>query len=168
MLKRIDQLSDAAGLLAAWFFVVIGAMICYEVIARYVFLSPTIWAEELSRLVQIWAGYLAAAYVLRHRHMIRITAITDRLGPRGRRVAESFSLIWIIIFCGYAIWWGLEIAIDSIIVGRADSTMLALPLWFSEFAVPVGFGLLLLQALAELARLAGGAVPPRSSGETTV
>ena len=168
MLKRIDRLSDAAGRLSAWLFVVIGAMICYEVVARYVFLSPTIWAEELSRLVQIWAGYLAAAYVLRERHMIRITAITDRLGPRGRRLAEAFSLLWIVVFCGYAVWWGMEIAIDSIVVGRADSTMLALPLWFSEFSIPVGFGLLLLQAVAELVRLATGAVPPVSAGETTV
>ena len=72
------------------------------------------------------------------------------------------------VFCGYAVWWGMEIAIDSIVVGRADSTMLALPLWFSEFSIPVGFGLLLLQAVAELVRLATGAVPPVSAGETTV
>ena len=46
--------------------------------------------------------------------------------------------------------------------------MLALPLWFSEFAVPIGFGLLALQALAEFARLIGGAVPPASTGQPPV
>ena len=64
-------------------------MITYEVVMRYVFLAPTIWAEELSRFFQIWATYIAAAYVLRHRQLIAITILVNRLGPLGRRLAES-------------------------------------------------------------------------------
>ena len=78
MLAFIDRLSDLCGKLAAGLFFVIGGMITYEVIARYVFVSPTIWAEELSRFIQIWATYLAAAYVLRHRHLITIDMLTSR------------------------------------------------------------------------------------------
>jgi TRAP-type C4-dicarboxylate transport system permease small subunit len=154
MLRLIDKLSDAFGRLAASMFFVVGGMITYEVVARYVFTAPTIWAEEMSRFVQIWATYLAAAYVLRQRRLIAITLVVDRLGPVARRLVDGFALISVAGFALVAIWYGLAIAVDSFVVGRASSTMLALPLWWSEMAVPVGFAILFLQCLVELARLA--------------
>jgi len=156
MLRIADRIADLCGLIAAWLFFAIGAMITYEVVARYVFTAPTVWAEEMSRFFQIWAVYLAAAYVLRHKHLIRITLLIDRLGPGGRRVAEALTLIWIAVFCVIAIWYGMTIVIDSIAIGRASSTMLGVPKWMTEIAVPFGFLLLFVQCLAELARLASG------------
>ena len=40
--------------LAAWLFALAGAMLSYEVVARYFFLSPTKWAAELSQLCLIY------------------------------------------------------------------------------------------------------------------
>lgn len=160
MLKLIDRLNDAFGWIAAAAFVAVGAMITYEVVMRYVFLAPTIWAEEMSRFLQIWATYIAAATVLRHRQLIAITVVVERLGPRGRKVAEAFALVWILLFCLIAIWYGLDIMLDSIRLGRATSTMLAVPQWMTELAIPLGFTLLALQALAELVRLPKTAPPP--------
>ena len=160
MLKLIDRLNEAFGWIAAAAFVAVGAMITYEVVMRYVFLAPTIWAEEMSRFLQIWATYLAAATVLRHRQLIAITVIVERLGPRGRKLAEAFALVWILLFCIVAVWYGLDIMLDSIRVGRATSTMLAVPQWMTELAIPLGFTLLALQAVAELIRLPKSAPPP--------
>jgi len=153
MLKLIDRLNDAFGWLAAAAFVAVGAMITYEVVMRYVFLAPTIWAEELSRFLQIWATYIAAAYVLRHRQLIAITMLINRLGPQGRRIADGFALLWILLFSLVAVYYGMEIMLDSIRQGRATSTMLSVPKWMTEAAIPFGFTLLALQALAELIRL---------------
>lgn len=153
MLKLIDRLNDAFGWLAAAAFVAVGAMITYEVVMRYVFLAPTIWAEEMSRFFQIWATYIAAAYVLRHRQLIAITMLVNRLGPRARRLADGFALVWILVFCLVAVSYGLDIMLDSIRQGRATSTMLSVPQWMTEAAIPLGFSLLALQTLAELIRL---------------
>ncbi len=153
MLKLIDRLNDIFGWIAAAAFVVVGVMITYEVVMRYVFLAPTIWAEEMSRFFQIWATYIAAAYVLRHRQLIAITILVNRLGPLGRRLADGFALIWILVFCLVAVYYGLDIMLDSIRLGRATSTMLSVPQWMTEIAIPLGFTLLGLQALAELIRL---------------
>lgn len=156
MLVFIDRLSDICGKLAAAMFFVIGGMITYEVIARYVFISPTIWAEELSRFVQIWATYLGAAYVLRHRQLIAIDLLTGRLGPNARAVTEALGLVFIAVFCAVAIVYGTGIVVESVRMGRATATMLSAPQWMTEIAIPVGFGILLLQCLAELARLVAG------------
>lgn len=165
MIKHAEALSEFCGRLAAWVFVAIGGMIIYEVAMRYLFNAPTIWAEELSRFAQIWATYLAAAYVLRHRQLIRIDMLTRRLGARGRLLAEAYSLLWIAGFSAVAIWYGSDIALESIRIGRASSTMLAVPRWATEFAVPVGFALLLLQALVELLKLKHGPPPKQDHGE---
>ncbi len=60
MSKVVDAISDLFGLLAGWLFFAIGVIICYEVIARYMFSAPIIWAEETSRFLQIWAVFVSA------------------------------------------------------------------------------------------------------------
>jgi len=152
-LERIDRIGVLCSRLAGWLFFAIGLMITYEVVARYVFNAPTIWAEEMSRFFQVWAVYLGAAYVLRHRYLIRITLVTDHIGPLGRRIAEAFSLIVIGAFCVVAVVWGIEIVAESVRYSRTTSTMLDVPQWMTELAIPVGCGLLLLQCIAELVRL---------------
>ena len=149
----ISRLSDFAGRVAAWTFVAVGAMITYEVAMRYIFNAPTIWAEEIARLLQLWATYLAAAYVLHNRELIRVTVIYERFGKGVQRFADTFGLVLILFFSGWAAWYGLQIALDSIEIGRASSTMLALPSWIPEFAIPVGFVLLMVQTVFELAAL---------------
>ncbi len=162
--KTIDRISDACGVLAAVLFFVIGGMISYEVVARYLFNAPTIWSEEMSRFAQIWATYLAAAYVLRHRELIAVTLLVERLGPRGRRLADAFSLLAILAFSAVVIVYGAGIARESWEIGRATSTMLAVPKWMTESAIPVGFGLLAVQALVALARLARPGAPAADGG----
>jgi TRAP-type C4-dicarboxylate transport system permease small subunit len=153
MLAFVDRLSDFCGRVSAVIFFVIGGMITYEVIARYVFNSPTIWVEELSRFIQIWATYLGAAYVLRHHHLIAIDLLTGRLGPRGRLVSEAVGLFFIAGFCVISIVYGVGIVVESVQLGRATATMLSVPQWTTESAIPLGMGLLLLQCVAELVRL---------------
>jgi TRAP-type C4-dicarboxylate transport system permease small subunit len=154
MLELIDRVGVACSRIAGWLFFTIGLMITYEVVARYVFNAPTIWAEEMSRFFQVWAVYLGAAYVLRYQYLIRITLLIDRIGPLGRRLAEAFSLVVIGGVCVVAIAWGIEIVAESVRLGRTTSTMLDVPQWTTELAIPVGCGLLLLQCLAQLVRLA--------------
>jgi len=153
MANFMDRLGDRLGVLSAWMFFAVGGMIGYEVVARYVFVAPTIWAEEMSRFFQIWATYLAAASLLHRRELIRITMVTNRLGDTGRRMAEVVSLAIIAAFSAVAIWYGTDILRESIAFGRATSTMLSVPRWMTESAIPLGFGILFLQCLVEIARV---------------
>jgi len=145
-------------------FFAIGCMIVFEVVARYVFIAPTIWAEEMSQFFQIWATYLAAAYLLHNRQLIAIDVITRRFPTPLRKTCEGFTLVIIGIFAGVAVFYGADIVIESIEQGRATSTMLGVPKWMTESAIPVGFGVLLLQVFAEFIRLFNGADDVRPSG----
>lgn len=170
MFSLIDRISDRLGAVAAATFFVIGLMITYEVVARYVFTAPTVWAEEGARLLQLWATYLAMAAVLKNQALIRITALTGRFPLNVQRFMEIFALVWIIVFSLYACWLGVEIVVESIQVGRATATMNQVPKFWTESAIPIGFFVLILQALAEIRRLLKGAPPggERSAQEHNV
>ena len=169
MFRVIDRLGDLLATLSAWMFFAIGGMILWEVFFRYVFTSPTIWAEELARFFQIWALYIAAASVLRDGSMIRIGLLIDRLGPPWRAIAEIFSLAVVAAFSAVACWYGAKIALNSWEVGRMSGTMLNVPHWMTEIAIPAGFAILFLQALVQIARiLRGEPIPGMQAHEPAI
>ncbi len=155
-MKFIDTIADFCSKISAWLFFIIGGMIVYEVVARYVFLSPTSWSEEMSRFFQIWATYLAAAAILRQRKLIAIDVFYLKMPRSLQMLCDLLSLAIIGIFSAVACYHGTDIVVDSIRIGRSSSGMLAVPLWLTEIAIPLGFGLLLLQALTEMVRTVSG------------
>ena len=149
----IDRISIAMGYAAAWLYFATGLMIGYEVLARYFFNAPTIWAAEISQLLLIWGTFLAMACALKLRQHIRIEILVVRFGPVARRFLEGVALVSIGTLCLVVIWYGWIIAWDSLVRGRSTGTMLNIPNWWTEMVIPVGFGLLLLQCVVEFRRL---------------
>jgi len=168
MIKFIDRLSERAGIVSAWMFFAIGMMITYEVVMRKVFNAPTVWADEMARFFQIWAVYLASAYVLKNRQLITVELFSTSLPKFTRRVLDFFSLAIIAIFSGIAIWYGSAIVYESIAQGRHTSTMLGVPKWMTESAIPIAFSLLLAQTIVEIIKLATGGPDATFSGSSDV
>jgi len=162
-MTTIDRITRGLAWLAAALFAATGFMLTYEVTARYLFTRPTIWAAELSQLCLIWGCLLAMPWALGARRHIRIVALTDRLGPGGRRVAELAVMVAIVAFSLTVAAYGWEIFHDSFARGRTTGSLLNLPVWVSELAVPVGFALLAVQAGLEALRLATGQPPMRDA-----
>ncbi|MBB4305679.1 TRAP-type C4-dicarboxylate transport system permease small subunit [Rhodobium orientis] len=168
VLRLVDAAGAACARLGDVLVAAIAAMLCFEVVARYLFNSPTIWAQDVAIAFQVWFTYLGMAYVLRQRQLIRITALLALAGPASRRLADGFALLVILGFSLIAVIYGWDIVAESIRLGRRQPTMLELPNWIVELPVVVGFALLALQALAELIRLPFAPAPEFSpTGEQT-
>ena len=156
----IDRTADHLAQLCGWTYFAVGLMLGFEVIARYFFNAPTIWAEELSRLLFVFATLLAAPALLRHNLHIRVTALTALMGPGARRVMRLLALGFVVAFCCVMVWYGKDAPLNSYARGRSSGTMLDIPAWWAQSAVPVAFALLGLQALVEFIRCALGAPLP--------
>lgn len=152
-MHMITTLSRFAGLLGACLMAATGAMLTYEVIARYFFIKPTIWAAELSQLCLIWGCLLSLGWVLSIRRHITVNAITALLPPAAQRLCVALSLVGLILFSACVAYWGWGIFHDSWERGRTTGSLLNLPSWIAELSVPVGFGLLTAQAAVELLSL---------------
>jgi len=153
MIKFIDRISEATGKLAAWMFFAIGVFITYEVFMRYVFTSPTIWVDETSRIMQIWATYLGGAYALKHRQMIVIDVAFRNPHSISRKMVETFSLVIIIVFCSVATWYGYELWLKATLKGHTTDSYLGTPKWLTHASIWIGFGLLMIQAAAEIIKV---------------
>jgi TRAP-type C4-dicarboxylate transport system permease small subunit len=145
-----NKLVKYSGYLASALFIAIGFIISYEVIMRYLFNSPTIWVNEVSRFLQIWATYLALTYSFHKQDFIRITVIYDRLNDNGKKILDFISFIFILIFSSFVVYYGWLIAYDSLKVGRTSSTILDVPSFLTELAIPLCFAFLVLRVILEV------------------
>ena len=161
LIKLIDSLSEFTGKLAAWMFFAIGLFVTYEVVMRYAFTLPTIWVDEVSRILQIWATFLAGAFVLKHRDMIVIEVAFKDPATLARKLTETFALLCILLFCTVACWYGFELWLRATRLGHTTDTFLATPKWITHASIWVGLGLLLIQALAETVRIWTEGVPTK-------
>ena len=144
-----DKIVKYSGYLASALFIAIGFIVSYEVIMRYLFNSPTIWVNEVSRFLQIWATYLALTYSFHKKDFIRITVIYDRLNENGKKILDFISFIFILIFSSFVVYFGWLIAYDSLKVGRTSSTILDVPSFLTELAIPLCFAFLVLRVILE-------------------
>ena len=145
-----NKLVKYSGYLASALFIAIGFIVSYEVIMRYLFNSPTIWVNEVSRFLQIWATYLALTYSFHKNDFIRITVIYDRLNENGKKILDFISFIFILIFSSFVVYFGWLIAYDSLKVGRTSSTILDVPSFLTELAIPLCFAFLVLRVILEI------------------
>ena len=157
-MNAFTRLTTCLAWVAAALFVASGAMLTYEVVARYFFIRPTIWAAELSQLCLIWGSLIAMAWALSARRHIRVTAVTALLSRRGQIAFDLFAMLAVALFSAIVVWKGWTIFFDSFESGRTTGSLLNLPSWIAELAVPFGFALLFVQALIEVMRLARGEI----------
>ena len=156
MFRLIDKVTEVAAHVAAWMFFSIGVMVTYEVVMRKVFNSPTIWVDETARFFQVWAVYLASAHILKLRSLITVELFTGSLSKGTLKMLEFLSLCIIAFFSFVALYYGAGVVLESIEQGRKTSTMLGVPKYLTESAIPVGFGLLFVQAVVECLKLVRG------------
>ena len=149
-MQILDTISKALTLITAWAMFSIGLMLGYEVFARYFFNAPTIWAEELSRLVLIWVVFVGASTMIRYDEHIRVTIVVDMFGLRAKKLAGIMARIFVVIFAAAICWNGLPAMLDSLERGRTTGSMMDIPSWWLQASIVVGFGLIALQASVQL------------------
>lgn len=159
IVSLIDSITETAGKFSAWIFFAIGFCVCYEITVRNDFVrellgtAPTIWVDEVSRIMQIWAAYLSAAYVLKHRKMVIIELILNNPNSIWRRLAETWAFIMTIIFAGIAVYFGFQLWLKGTLAGHTTDSYLAIPKWITHASIWVGFGLLAIQSMAEIYKI---------------
>lgn len=104
----LDDMSLFFGRVAMMLIVLLVAVMFYEVVLRYIFEKPTLWANELSLWTAGFIFLLAGLYAMQQRSHIRIYLVYD-LMPRWAQKASdvvSVALIW--AFTVSMIWGGFN------------------------------------------------------------
>ena len=114
-----DILSLVCARLAMIGIVAIVYVMFYEVVARYVFESPTLWANELSLWIAGMLFLLAGLYAMQQRSHIRIYVIYDMLPRPVQKAADVLSVVLIWVFAICLVWGGFSEAVQKL--GRMET-----------------------------------------------
>ena len=101
-----DKIAIFLGRVTMVIIVILLSVMIFEVIMRYVFERPTLWANELSLWLAGFVFLLAGLYAMQQRSHIRIFIVYDLL-PRGwQRACDTLSTILILGFVFGLVWGG--------------------------------------------------------------
>lgn len=106
-----DKVSLVLSRLAMLSVIAIEVVMLYEVISRYVFNAPTLWANELSLWIASVLFLLAGVYAMQQRSHIRIYIIYDMFPRWAKKTADTVSVLLIMIFTFCLVWGGYNEAL---------------------------------------------------------
>lgn len=102
-LKGVDFICERVGRLASWLVVLLILVVVYEVVSRYGFDSPTIWAWEVSRMLGGALFVLGFAWILLMKAHIRVDLIYKRLSARGQAIIDVVLTLLLV----FPLWIGV-------------------------------------------------------------
>lgn len=146
----IDALNARAGEFVAYWAVIAVFVYYYEVIARYVFNSPTNWVHESMFLMFGMQYMLAGAYAYGVDQHVRVDVFYANFSDRGKAIADIITSVFFFIFVLTMLWTGARFAMDSINNSEVSFTEWGVQYWPVKLMIPIGAGLLALQGLSKL------------------
>jgi TRAP-type mannitol/chloroaromatic compound transport system permease small subunit len=146
----LEWLNIRAGEFVAYWAVISVFAYYYEVIARYVFNSPTNWVHESMFLMYGMQYMLAGAYAYREDQHVRVDIFYSQFSPRGKAIADIITSIFFFIFVGTMLMTGYRFAADAVGLGEVSFTEWAVEYWPVKLTIPIGAALLLLQGISKL------------------
>jgi TRAP-type mannitol/chloroaromatic compound transport system permease small subunit len=153
VLIYIDQVSEWTGKATSYLILLLTGVITYEVVLRYGFNAPTIWAQETSTYIFGAFFMLGGAYVMHHDGHVRVDIIYSRLSPRGRAITDLITFpIFFFLFLGILVIEGTNMAIWSWSIWEHTQSPWSPPIYPLKTVIPVAALLLVLQGAARYIR----------------
>lgn len=143
--KLSDGCIKASAYIAGFLIVITTLMIFYEVVSRWLFNEPTVWATELSIYAVIGSCFLGSAYAVRTYSHITVDLLINNVNERKKilftYISNALGLVFSIIFTYY----GFHHVLKTFELGVTSASLMRIPMYLPELFLPIG-GLLLCLA----------------------
>ena len=148
----IDRISGLSGEFVAYWSVLAVFVYYYEVLARYVFNSPTNWAHESMFLMFGMQYLLSGAFAYREDAHVRVDVVYLYLPDRLKVITDVATSFFFFVFSVALLLTGALFAWDSISVWEVSFTEWAIQYWPVKATIGLGALLLTLQGLSKLTK----------------
>lgn len=149
LIRAIDRLNIAIGQ-GVSFLIWIGiAVLCFEVVARYVFDAPTIWAHGYTQ--RIFGSYfiLIGAYTLVQRDHVRVDILLTPEPSRRNAALDLINYAFLILWGAVLTIEGWRFFLDAWKWAEVDDSALRHAMWPPKLALFIGSLLITLQGVNE-------------------
>ncbi|MBI2832609.1 MAG: TRAP transporter small permease [Chloroflexi bacterium] len=143
-------------------------LITTDVVMRYVFNNPIIWAFPVVEIFMVCMVFLAIGYVQSIKGHLKVELLTKRLPEKASVALEVLGyLVGLFIFSIIA-WQSSLLAWKAWLIGEYPLGIVRIPLWPGRALLTFGVGLLclrlLLQVISDSAFLLGKRVNSSARG----
>jgi TRAP-type mannitol/chloroaromatic compound transport system permease small subunit len=152
VIDAIDKVAIWSGKFVAIMVLPMVGSLVYEVIARYFFNAPTVWAGDLSTILYGAFFMLGSAYTLQRQQHIRTDFLYANWSTRTKGIVDS--LLYILLYfpgLGIFLWISYGYALKSTQLQEKIISSPWMPhIWPLKICIPLAVLLLLIQGVSEL------------------
>jgi len=156
MMKRlgniVESVANLGGYFSGWLVFLMMLLVAFEVFMRYVLHQPPMLADEFSAYMLVALSYIGLSYTWRQKQHVRITILVSRLPPRVASWIRLITLLLVFVFLLGLDQAGYRLIVYSLKMHYRSDTWLATPLVGPHLTVFIGFILLTLLLIIEIAR----------------
>lgn len=151
-IEIIDSISIWSGKIVAWTILPMVGSLVYEVICRYFFNAPTVWASDFSTILYGAFFMLGSAYTLQRQQHIRTDFLYANWSTRTKGIVDS--VLYITLYfpgLGIFLWLSWTYALRSTMLQERIISSPWMPyIWPLKLCIPVAVLLLMIQGVSEL------------------
>jgi len=146
-----DGLSERLRALV-WLIPVMMFVMVFEVVARYVFDSPTTWAWDVNTQILCFFAVSVGGYTLLHRAHIRSDILYAKWSIKKKAWLDLVTSFLPLIYLGGALAASIKFAAWSVGLKEHTTWLLESPIYPLKIVIAIGTFLFLLQVIAEIMR----------------
>ena len=139
-LRRVfDLIEGLLAYLGGLLILVMIASICYEIVARYFFLRPTLWSMGLVEYTLLCVTFLATGWVLKNDGHVKIDIVLTALSERGRTILNIVTSIIGLLSCAIMLCQGLKTTWKILLGNIMTAQDPEIPKFILLAFIPLGF-----------------------------
>lgn len=151
MLKKYSKFLDFIEFfikkLIGVFMVLMVAIMCYQVVLRYVFNNSNIWSEEVTRYIFVYVSLLGSFIAVRKNSHLKVDFFVNLLKGNVYKYFTTITMIAVIGFLFYLLPLSFNLCLNTM---KNISPGLKMPMAYAYFAIPLGAILMILGMIEQL------------------
>ncbi len=149
--RAIDALSERIGRVMYWLVLATVLISAANATVRKLFNYSSNAYLEIQWYLFSMIFLFCAGYTMKHNEHVRIDIITARFSAKVRAGIDIFgTLFFLLPMAGLILWLSWPVFVDAYTRNEVSTNAGGLVIWPARLMVPVGFFLLIVQALSEL------------------
>lgn len=147
--ELIRSLSKLCGVVSASMIAASVMITCQMIWVRFVLNGSTIWQTEAVVYLMISATLIGLPYVQLLRGHVNVDLLPLLLNEKGKKILVLLTLTISILIAAAIAVFGFELAHEAFTRNWRSDTVWGVRLWIPYMALPIGFGILILQLIAD-------------------
>lgn len=147
VIATINKISDFFGQVSGILICIMAWLLLFDVFMRFLFNAPVDWTLDITQLIQAALAFISMAYVLKVGGHVNMDAVVSNLSPLWERKLEIIGHAVVALVSGWMAILSWSFFTKSLAISE-QAYGIKIPMAPWKFLVPLGFGIMCLQALA--------------------